>query len=546
MQDNGKTIIAAGGTFNIGDTDNTNHDMYLGRELDNYGTTNWLGSYNSVPSRSYHSSLDFTNGTINNYGTLTANNVGYAEMRAVSTGAGQSNQFNNTQGATFTKTGATPVVFDNAPSVVDFTNSGTVSVQMGALQLNPLTNNGAIALYPGGRLNIAGDFAQPALGSLSVTAASATSFGLLAITGNATLDGTLNVYESDNYVPAVGDVLKFLTCASRTGTFPTVNGLSIALSAAQMNSTITLAGGAINGGVWSGSGSIVATARGAQPYNMLAGGVEVDCALDLTASSASVHVTGGLTLNGTATLGYNAWVFFDGSQTLGGNGKVVFTNNNTQGLVANVISGSGATSSMLTIGAGITLHGGGAGTLLGYSAVLGSSTGAGASNATDASVVLLGTVSADTSGMNIIINPKGAGTFTNNGTISASNGGTLYVYGTTGNLGTATLGWRSSQLAVVSCAHAIPASIATRWPASCTDCRRCRCTGTGVREQSRPQGGAAAQGEWRHQVRRPAESYAGGRSATQLHIAGGGDVGTEAEVANVRMAQRRSPCQFLC
>ena len=141
--------------------------------------------------------------------------------------------------------------------------------------------------------------------------------------------------------------------------------------------------------------------------------------LDLTASGAYAYVTNGLTLDGTATLGYQARLYFNGSQTLGGTGTVVFNNASYQGLIAN------ASNMTLTIGAGITIHGGNnQGNNLSSGSVIGYSNWAGGGSNT--SIVNLGTISADTSGMSIIVNPNG-GTLTNQGTFQNSNGGTLDV-----------------------------------------------------------------------------------------------------------------------
>src|SRR5205814_1740386 len=114
--------------------------------------------------------------------------------------------------------------------------------------------------------------------------------------------------------------------------------------------------------------------------------------------------------------------FNGGSQTLGGTGTVVFTNNPYQGLIA------AANNMTLTIGAGMTIRGGNSqgnninsGSVIGYSSQFG-----GGSNT---SIINLGTIDADVSGMSLIINPNGTGTFTNTGTVKAENGGTLYVGG---------------------------------------------------------------------------------------------------------------------
>ena len=182
-------------------------------------------------------------------------------------------------------------------------------------------------------------------------------------------------------------------------------------------------------------GADVALSSGGGTLN----GVTVNGPLDLTATDANANVTNGLTLDGTATLGYEARLYFSGgSQTLAGTGTVVFNNAIWQGLIAD---SDGMT---LTIGAGITIDGGNSqgneGSAIGYSYGLG-----GGSNT---SVVNLGTINANVSGMSIVVIANGSGTFANEGTLSASNGGSLYVNGLTGNLGSVTLSGSGSSLTV--------------------------------------------------------------------------------------------------
>ena len=193
-----------------------------------------------------------------------------------------------------------------------------------------------------------------------------------------------------------------------------------------LNSTTgswNLQGGTISGGTVSESGGaeLAITSSGGA-----LNGVTVNGPLDLTANNANATVTNGLTLDGTATLGYEARLYFSGgSQTLAGTGTVVFNNAIWQGLIAD---SDGMT---LTIGAGITIDGGNSqgneGSAIGYSYGWG-----GGSNT---SVVNQGTINADTPGMSIVVIANGSGTFTNQGTLSASNGGTLYVNTSVANNG---------------------------------------------------------------------------------------------------------------
>jgi outer membrane autotransporter protein len=77
-----------------------------------------------------------------------------------------------------------------------------------------------------GLLTIAGDYTQGAGGVVVVEIAGLTAgsnFDQLAITGQATLDGTLTVRLS-GFVPNSGDSFAILTFSSGTGTFATING----------------------------------------------------------------------------------------------------------------------------------------------------------------------------------------------------------------------------------------------------------------------------------------------------------------------------------
>jgi fibronectin-binding autotransporter adhesin len=79
-----------------------------------------------------------------------------------------------------------------------------------------------------GSLTDAGTYTQNAGGSLDIGIAgtSTTSFDSLNST-TAVLGGTLNISELKGFVPTVGSTFKILNFSSETGTFATVNGLTI-------------------------------------------------------------------------------------------------------------------------------------------------------------------------------------------------------------------------------------------------------------------------------------------------------------------------------
>ena len=192
--------------------------------------------------------------------------------------------------------------------------------------------------------------------------------------------------------------------------FQIIAGTFAVATTVQVDNTFTIRGGILAGAtVQPGSGGqgLICTSSGGT-----LSGVTVNGPLDLTAANAYAGATNGLTLNGTATLGSGAALYFTGgSQTLGGTGTVVFSNQASfQALVAK------ADNMTLTIRAGITICGGNIwGSEIGYADF--PSWGGGSNT----SIVNQGTISADTSDAAIVVNPKG--TFTNEGTLSASNGG---------------------------------------------------------------------------------------------------------------------------
>src|SRR4029077_8903049 len=117
--------------------------------------------------------------------------------------------------------------------------------------------------------------------------------------------------------------------------------------------------------------------------------------------------------NGTGYAGLR----FAGTQTLSGTGTVIFNSNNDGRNALAVVNGG----TTLTIGSGITIRGGYG--VVGYSPTWGPS---------NVAVINQGTISADISGRYIDI--EGAG-WSNQGTIQALNGATLYTGGTWSNSG---------------------------------------------------------------------------------------------------------------
>lgn len=115
---------------------------------------------------------------------------------------------------------------------LSLTNGRTAGVEIGASAMlvgsghvvGHLHNAGTVS--PGsspGTLQVAEDYFQSATGVLNVEINSASDYDRLNVGGTAALDGTLNLSLSAGYVPVGDTALDFLTAASVTGQFSTVN-----------------------------------------------------------------------------------------------------------------------------------------------------------------------------------------------------------------------------------------------------------------------------------------------------------------------------------
>ena len=96
--------------------------------------------------------------------------------------------------------------------------------------LTGFTNSGSIRIGTGSTLSVAGSYNQDPLGVLQVEIAGpipGSQFGQFMISGAASLDGSLNPVMVNGYIPSLIDAFKFLTYASRTGTFMNINGMEI-------------------------------------------------------------------------------------------------------------------------------------------------------------------------------------------------------------------------------------------------------------------------------------------------------------------------------
>lgn len=174
-----------------------------------------------------------TSGPLTNAGSVT---VGGATGTAL------------TSTGNYTQTGGSTVV------------DGTLTASGGAVQLNggtlsgsgtvapSLVNNGG-TVRPGtspGTLNVSGSYVQGSGGTLwiEITGAAAGQFDRLAVTGTATLDGTLRITTTQPYTPPPGQTFQIVsTGAGRFGTFATVQAVGYTIQYNANDVTAVATGG---------------------------------------------------------------------------------------------------------------------------------------------------------------------------------------------------------------------------------------------------------------------------------------------------------------
>ena len=309
---------------------------------------------------------DYSEGSIVNYGTIDAD------------GAAHTLAFGN------------PVYLGVQQNF--FLNFGTLEA----------TNGGSVAV--GGLVNF---------GSVQASGGSG-----LTLTGSLENDSTITVTNSavnlngSNFTQA--QLGNFSRPGSTVGLSGTLTG-GLTLNAA--TGSWNLMAGTILGGTLaeSGGAELVFTNFGGT-----LNGVTVNGDMDLTAVNAHAIIVNNLVLNGTMyigdLLGNPAGVQFGdpthAAGSLTGSGTVTFGTRNN-----NYINNDG--SGILTIGAGITIHG---------------KIGEIYNNTAAQSILNLGTIDADVSGGSILVAP-GIGSVTNQGLIEATNGDSVTISNLTNKLG---------------------------------------------------------------------------------------------------------------
>jgi hypothetical protein len=221
-----------------------------GRTLTNNGMATWSGGtltaqgsavINNPVTSSFDIRGDVTlnvstgSGTFNNGGMLVrTTTTGTATIEIPLSNTGTVDVQSGTLRFTSTYTQTAGVTQLNGGSIATTTNltiQGGVLRGTGTITGNVANTGGQVApgLSPG-TLSITGTYAQGATGTYAVEIGGTTAgsqFDVLAITGAATLNGTLAVSLINSFTPNLGDTFQIMTFASQTGAFPNGVGLNL-------------------------------------------------------------------------------------------------------------------------------------------------------------------------------------------------------------------------------------------------------------------------------------------------------------------------------
>ena len=205
---NGAAIAGTGGTLNV----------------KNGGTIDAMGSVSfgsAAISMAIDSTLDVvasSNAAANLTLPLSFSNPGTISLQQTDSGTSDSATLTVPSGGTLTNTGA----IVTRGGVNGIGGSRTI-----ATMSNPLDNQGILA--PGGEgpgtLNVTGGLTLESNSALNINLGGTTSgtSSLVAATGAATLNGTLNLHALDTFFHKNGDTITILTASSITGQFSTIN-----------------------------------------------------------------------------------------------------------------------------------------------------------------------------------------------------------------------------------------------------------------------------------------------------------------------------------
>jgi hypothetical protein len=296
------------------------------------------------------------------------------------------------------------------PPSVGVINQGTITDDMSggniALSGSPFENQSQVRATGGGKVtldrlkNDAGAGVSATGGSLTFTGAWTNAGSIDATDSTLSLGGSFKLEATSSFDRSGGTV----TLAGMLDNTAAI----LALNAAA-GSWIMLGGGVTGGTVQASGGSKLVAIDGTLD------GVTLNCDLDVSGPAAVLAVTGGLVLNGTATVGGTGTQYgridFSGTQTLAGSGTVVFGGGTSKVFNTLRVLGAGST---LTLGPGIAVHGDSGS--IGYNPSWG--------GPQNVAVTNQGAITADVSGGTIFIRAQ---PFTSTGTTGEANGGHLVI-----------------------------------------------------------------------------------------------------------------------
>jgi T5SS/PEP-CTERM-associated repeat protein/autotransporter-associated beta strand protein len=241
-----------------------------------------------VRTYGFNSTLSGTitgSGGLNKAGTFTGSGLGTLTL------TGNSNY-----------TGPTTVSFGKL--VVDGSITSAVTVNSSAILggiggVGGITINSGGTLAPGhspGILTVNGNYVQKSGGVLNVEIGGPTpgsGFDQVAVSGSATVDGTLNLSLVNGYRPVVGQQFAILTSSSETGNFATINSSGFTARSDASNTGIVLTVTSVVPGA-----PVITSATGAsgtqgQPFNYQI------TATDSPTSFGATPLPGGLSINTT-------------------------------------------------------------------------------------------------------------------------------------------------------------------------------------------------------------------------------------------------------
>jgi hypothetical protein len=189
-------------------------------DVDTGGSVSTTGDFSNQGRLVIDGNARVGSGTVNVGGSYTQAAGGASLMiqsgDSLSTGA----DFND-QGSMTLVNGATISVGGNLNVAA---GAALTVLTGGALGITrDLNNLGSLVIGTGVTVGVGGNYTQGSAASLDchLGGAGAGQFGSLAVTGTATLDGTLKATLVNGYVPHSGDTIPVLTFASRSGDFAT-------------------------------------------------------------------------------------------------------------------------------------------------------------------------------------------------------------------------------------------------------------------------------------------------------------------------------------